>query len=120
MKPRTLIILAAALALGGFALYDYYSPESTRVRAFYDVERLAPDQKLPACVFVGDHARPFTAVLKLDQRPEEMVNTVSKSKGLMKHDCIRGSPMVATLGKLVVVLGDYGVPFYSAVIEKYP
>src|SRR5205085_2698833 len=110
--------LAAALALGGFALYDYYGPESTRVRARHDVERLAPDATPPDCLPKGDHTRPFTAVLKVDQRPDELINTEAKRKGIMKHDCIRGGGVTKTAAMLVKASGDHGVPFYAGVIEK--
>ena len=35
MNVRAILIGAGVAALGGFALYDYYSPESRRARALF-------------------------------------------------------------------------------------
>src|SRR5438132_9436568 len=42
MNIRTIIIAVAVLALGGYALYDYYSPESKLARELKEIEQLEP------------------------------------------------------------------------------
>ena len=45
MKVRTILVVASVAALGGYALYDYYSPDSRRARELHIVETLKPDVK---------------------------------------------------------------------------
>jgi len=49
MKFLTSLVMAGVAALGGYALYDYYSPDSRRARELHIVDTLKPDVKPQAC-----------------------------------------------------------------------
>ena len=45
MNIRAILVGAAVVAFGGYALYDYYGPESKHARELKEIEQLEPDIK---------------------------------------------------------------------------
>jgi hypothetical protein len=119
MNIRTIIIGAAILAFGGYALYDYYSPESKNARELKEIEQLEPDIKPADCVPKGFNGKLFAIALSRDRRPAAEVESDTVRKSAIEHDCIRGKDE-ATGTRVVKALGPAGVPVYAEVLEKCP
>src|SRR5438132_11525583 len=103
MNIRTIVIAVAVLALGGYALYDYYTPESKLARELKEIEQLEPDIKPPECFPKGVTAKYFAIGIQRDRRSKaEMTNEVTR-RSAIKHDCIRGNgpKTVQRVGKAV-------------------
>ena len=119
MNIRTIVIGAAVLALGGYALYDYNSPESKLARELKEIEQLEPDIKAPECFPKGQPAKLFAVGIQRDKRSkQEMMNEVTR-RSAITHDCIRGNDP-RTVQRVVKALGSSGVPVYAEVLEKCP
>src|SRR3954469_7662398 len=119
MNIRTILIALGVLAFGGYALYDYYSPESKLARAMKEIEQLEPDVKAPECFPKGINSKLFMVGITRDLRPAaELENDVNR-RSAIKHDCIRGNGP-KTLPRVVKALGAQGVPVYAEVLEKCP
>src|SRR3954449_9375793 len=109
MNIRTIVIGAAVLALGGYALYDYYGPESKLARELKEIEQLEPDVKTPECFPKGVNGKLFAVAVTRDLRPRaELENDVPR-RSAIKHDCIRGNEP-KTVQRVVNALGAQGVP----------
>lgn len=119
MNIRTIVIGAAILALGGYALYDYYSPESKVARELKEIEQLEPDIKPPDCFPKGLNAKLFAEVIARDRRPPAEVESDQVRRSAIEHDCIRGNNP-PTVQRLVKALGSGGVPIYAAVLSSCP
>ena len=119
MNIRTIIIAVAVLALGGYALYDYYSPESKLARELKEIEQLEPDLKAPDCFPKGPNAKLFAIGIQRDRRPKAELNNDVVRRSAIKHDCIRGNEP-KTVQRVVKALGASGVTVYSEVLQKCP
>jgi hypothetical protein len=120
MNVRALVIGAGVVALGGFALYDYNSPESRRHRALHDVENLKPDVVLPACLPQGPLAKAFVVAVALDAQAPSTFDSDARRRGVVKNECIRGAAQHATLDRLLEATGDDLVAFAAKVVEACP
>jgi len=118
MNVRAILIGAAVAALGGFALYDYYSPESRRARAIHEVETLKPDVKPHACLPQGPLTKAFAAAVALDAMPSTAFDSDARKRGVIKHDCIRGATNHATVDRLLDVSGEEIVAYSAKVVES--
>src|SRR5436190_8908334 len=119
MNIRTILVGAGVLALGGYALYDYNSPESKLARELKEIEQLEPDIKAPECFPKGQTAKLFAVGIQRDRRAKsEMMNEVAR-RSAIQHDCIRGNEP-RTVQRVVKALGSSGVPVYAEVLEKCP
>ena len=120
MKVSTLLVGGAIVALGGYALYDYYGPESRRARELHIVETLKPDVKPQACLPPGPLQKPFAIVVALDSLPPSTFDSDAKKRTVIKHDCIRGSSQHGTLDRLLEATGDEIVPYAEKVVASCP
>jgi hypothetical protein len=118
MKVRTILVLAAVAALGGYALYDYYSPDSRRARELHIVETLKPDVKPQACLPAGPLQKPFAVAVALDSEPPQKFDSDARKRGTIKHDCIRGANKHDTLDRLLEATGDELVPYAAKVVDS--
>ena len=119
MNIRTILIGAAVLALGGYAFYDYNSPDSRLARELKEIDQLEPDVRPPECFPKGQNAKLFAVGIQRDKRPkEEMANEVTR-RSAITHDCIRGNEP-RTVQRVAKALGTAGVPVYAEVMEKCP
>jgi hypothetical protein len=117
MNIRTILIGAAVFALGGYALYDYNSPDSKLARELKEIEQLEPDVRPPECFPKGQNAKLFAVGIQRDKRPKaEMANEVTR-RSAITHDCIRGNEP-RTVQRVAKALGTAGVPVYAEVLEK--
>lgn len=114
MNVRAILIGAGVAALGGFALYDYYSPESRRARAIHEVETLKPDVKPHACLPQGPLTKAFAAAVALDSLPPTTFDSDARKRGVIKHDCIRGATNRATVDRLLDAAPGEEIVAYSA------
>ena len=119
MNIRTILIGAGILALGGYALYDYYSPESKAARELKEIEQLEPDIKPPDCFPKTVDGKLFAVAIQRDRRPKAEVENDVTRRSVIKHDCIRGTEP-KTVGRVVKALGPGGVATYAEVLEKCP
>ena len=119
MNIRTILIGAAVLALGGYALYDYYSPESKLARELKEIEQLEPDIKPADCFPKGLNGKLFAVGVQRDLRPKAELENDATRRSAIKHDCIRGNDP-KTVQRVVKALGSAGVPVYAEVLEKCP
>jgi hypothetical protein len=119
MNIRTIVIAVAVLALGGYALYDYYGPESKLARELKEIEHLEPDIKAPDCFPKGPNAKLFAIGIQRDRRPKAELNDDVVRRSAIKHDCIRGNDP-KTVQRVVKALGASGVPVYAEVLKKCP
>ena len=120
MNVRAIVIGAGVAALGGFALYDYNSPDSKRARALHEVETLKPDVKPQACLPQGPLTKAFAAAVALDAQPANSFDSDARKRGLIKHDCIRGAAQHATVDRLLDATGDDIVVYAAKVVESCP
>jgi hypothetical protein len=120
MNVRTVLIGAGVAALGGFALYDYNSPDSRRARALHEVETLKPDVKPHSCLPPGPLSRAFAVAVTLDALPPTTFDSDARKRGLIKHDCIRGADQHSTLDRLLDAAGDDVVAYAAKVVESCP
>ena len=118
MSVRNIALVAALAVFGGFAVWDYHSSDSKRARELRDIEKLAPDVQVPACYPKHAHAKIFAETVYADRRPTESLPTEVIRRGALTHDCIRGADTRGDVEHLADVLGDEGVPLFTAVIEK--
>ena len=119
MNIRTILVGAGVLALGGYALYDYNSPESKLARELKEIEQLEPDIKPPECFPKGQNAKLFAAAIQRDRRPKRELTDEVTRRSAITHDCIRGNDP-KTVARVVKALGPAGVPVYAEVLEKCP
>ncbi|HTO98612.1 MAG TPA: hypothetical protein VMK66_16295 [Myxococcales bacterium] len=124
MNIRTILIGAGVVALGGYALYDYYSPESKLARELKEIEQLEPDVKPPECFpkappAVALNAKLFAVGIQRDKRSKVEMNNEVTRRSAIKHDCIRGNEP-RTVQRVVKAVGAAGVPVYAEVLEKCP
>jgi hypothetical protein len=119
MNLRPILIGAGVVALGGYALYDYYGPESKLARELKEIEQLEPDLKPPDCFPKGQSGKLFAVAIQRDRRPKAELNDDVIRRSAIKHDCIRGNDP-KTVQRVVKALGPSGVPAYSEVLEKCP
>ena len=119
MNIRTILIGAGVLALGGYALYDYNSPESKLARELKEIEQLEPDIKPPECFPKGQNAKLLAAAIQRDRRPKAELTDDVRRRSVIAHDCIRGKDS-KTVERVVKALGPAGVPVYAEVLEKCP
>src|SRR5262249_10505495 len=119
MNIRTILVGAGILALGGYALYDYNSPESKLARELKEIEQLEPDIRPPECFPKVPNAKLFAVGIQRDRRSkQEMANEVTR-RSAISHDCIRGNNN-RTVERVAKALGAGGVPIYAEVVEKCP
>ena len=118
MKVRTILVVASVAALGGYALYDYYSPDSRRARELHIVETLKPDVKPQACLPPGPLQKPFAVAVALDAEPPSKFDSDARKRGTIKHDCIRGPNQHSTLDRLMDATGDELVPYAEKVVSS--
>ncbi len=119
MNIRAVLIGAGAVALGGYALYDYYSPESKLARELKEIEQLEPDVKPPDCFPKGLNAKLFAVGIQRDRRPNTEIASEVNRRSAIKHDCIRGNDP-KTVQRVVRAVGAAGVPVYAEVLDKCP
>lgn len=119
MNIRTILIGAGVVALGGYALYDYYSPESKLARELKEIEQLEPDIKPPDCFPKGLNAKLFAVGIQRDRRSKAEMNNEVTRRSAIKHDCIRGNDP-KTVQRVVKAVGAAGIPVYAEVLEKCP
>jgi hypothetical protein len=119
MNIRTIVIAVAVLALGGYALYDYYGPESKLARELKEIDQLEPDIKAPDCFPKGPNAKLFAIGIQRDRRPKAELNDDVVRRSAIKHDCIRGNDP-KTVQRVVKALGASGVPVYAEVLKNCP
>ena len=119
MNIRTILIGAGVLALGGYALYDYNSPDSKLARELKEIEQLEPDIKPPECFPKGQNAKLFAVAIQRDRRPRSEMADEVRRRSVIAHDCIRGKDS-KTVERVVKALGQAGVPAYAEVLEKCP
>jgi hypothetical protein len=119
MNIRTILIGAGVLALGGYALYDYNSPDSKLAREVKEIEQLEPDIKPPECFPKGQNAKLFAVAIQRDRRPKTELTDEVRRRSVIAHDCIRGKDS-KTVERVVKALGQAGVPAYAEVLEKCP
>ena len=120
MNVRAILIGAGVAALGGFALYDYNSPDSRRARALHEVENLKPDVKPQACLPQGPLLRAFAVAVAVDALPPNSFDSDARKRGVIKHDCIRGASQHGTLDRLLDATGDELIGYAAQVIESCP
>jgi hypothetical protein len=119
MNIRPIVIGVAVLAAGGYALYDYYGPDSKLARELKEIDQLEPDLKQPDCFPKGQNGKLFAIAVQRDRRPKaELVDEVTR-RSAIKHDCVRGNDP-KTVQRVVKALGADGVPVYAQVLEKCP
>src|SRR6202171_1080152 len=107
MNIRTILTGAAVLGLGGYALYDYNSPDSRLARELKEIEQLEPDVRPPECFPKGQNAKLFAVGIQRDKRPKaEMANEVAR-RSAITHDCIRGNEP-RTVQRVAKALGTAG------------
>src|SRR5882724_9366865 len=104
MNIRTILVGAGVLALGGYALYDYNSPESKLARELKEIEQLEPDIKPPECFPKGQNAKLFAAAIQRDRRPKSELTDEVTRRSAIAHDCIRGKDP-RTVARVVNALG---------------
>jgi hypothetical protein len=119
MNIRTILIGVGILALGGYALYDYYGPESKVARELKEIEQLEPDIKPPDCFPKGPNGKLFAVAVSKDRRPPVELENDTVRRSAIEHDCIRGNNP-PTVKRVVKALGPAGVPVYAEVLEKCP
>jgi hypothetical protein len=119
MNIRTILIGAGVVAFGGYALYDYYGPESKHARELKEIEQLEPDLKPPDCFPKSFNAKLFAIGIQRDRRPKSELSDDVIRRSAIKHDCIRGNDP-KTVQRVVKALGGSGVPVYAEVLEKCP
>src|SRR5690349_5528343 len=119
MNIRTILVALGVLALGGYAFYDYYSPESKLAREMKEIEQLEPDVKVPECFPKGTNSKLFMVGITRDLRPRSELENDATRRSAIKHDCIRGNGP-KTLPRVVKALGEQGVPIYAEVMQKCP
>jgi hypothetical protein len=118
MNVRAILIGAGVAALGGFALYDYNSPDSRRARSLHEVETLKPDVKPQACLPPGPLAKAFAVAVALDALPPNTFDSDARKRGVIKHDCIRGASQHATLDRLLDATGEDVVEYAAKVVDS--
>ncbi|HEY4770066.1 MAG TPA: hypothetical protein VIH51_05555 [Myxococcales bacterium] len=119
MNIRTILVGAGVLALGGYAFYDYNSPDSKLAREVKEIEQLEPDIKPPECFPKGQNAKLFAVAIQRDRRPKADMADEVRRRSVIAHDCIRGKDS-KTVERVVKALGQAGVPVYAEVLEKCP
>ena len=119
MNIRPILIGAGVVAFGGYALYDYYGPESKHARELKEIEQLEPDLKPPDCFPKSLNAKLFAVAIQRDRRPKAEVLDDVVRRSAIKHDCIRGNDP-RTVQRVVKALESSGVPAYAEVLEKCP
>lgn len=119
MNIRKILVGAALIAFGGYALYDYYGPESKHARELKEIEQLEPDLKPPECFPKGLNAKLFAISIQRDRRPKGEVADDVVRRSAIKHDCIRGNDP-KTVQRVAKALGSSGVPVYAEVLAKCP
>jgi hypothetical protein len=119
MNIRTILIGTGVVALGGYALYDYYGPESKLARELKEIEQLEPDIKPPDCFPKGQNAKLFAVGIQRDRRSKAEMNNEVTRRSAIKHDCIRGNEP-KTVQRVVKAVGAAGIPVYAEVLEKCP
>ena len=120
MNVRTILIGAGVAALGGFALYDYNSPDSRRARALHEVETLKPDVKPQSCLPQGPLLRAFAVAVAVDALPPNSFDSDARRRGVVKHDCIRGASQHTTVDRLLDATGDELVGYAAKVVDSCP
>jgi len=118
MKFRTILVMAGVAALGGYALYDYYSPDSRRARELHIVETLKPDVKPQACLPPDPLQKAFAVAVALDSESPQKFDSDARKRGTIKHDCIRGANNHATLDRLLDATGDELIPYAEKVVAS--
>jgi hypothetical protein len=118
MKVRTILVVAGVAALGSFALYDYYSPDSRRARELHIVETLKPDVRPHGCLPPGPLQKPYAVAVTLDSVSPTTFDSDARKRGVIKHDCIRGANNHATLDRLLDATGDEIVPYAQKVLAS--
>jgi hypothetical protein len=119
MNIRTILILAAVAAAGGYVYVDYNSAESKLAREIKELTQLAPDVQAPECFGKGLNARLFAVGVERDRRPMSEVENDVARKGAIKHDCVRGNSP-ATVQRVARALGAGGVATYAQVLKSCP
>jgi hypothetical protein len=119
MNIRTILILAAVAAAGGYVYVDYNSAESKLARELKELQQLAPDVQAPECFGKGLNARLFAIGVERDRRPTAEVENDTARKGFIKHDCVRGNNP-ATVQRVVRALGTSGIATYAQVLKSCP
>jgi hypothetical protein len=119
MNIRTLMILAAVAAAGGFVYIDYNSAESKLGRELKEIQQLGPDVQAPECFGKGLNAKLFAIGVERDRRSNAELDNDIARKGAIKHDCVRGNNP-ATVQRVVKALGASGIPTYAQVLKSCP
>jgi hypothetical protein len=119
MKLSQILIVGAAVVLGGYVYYDYNSDDSKNARELKELEQLAPDVKPNECFPKGQAGKLFAIAISRDQRPKAELENDTVRKSAIEHDCIRGN-QPPTVARVVKALGATGIPAYAEVLEKCP
>ncbi len=117
MNIRNIIVAVALLGFGGFAVWDYRSADSQRLRDLSALEKLAPDVEIPSCYPKHPNAKVLAGAVWADVHSKGEIETEEQRRGALQHDCIRGANSRANVEKLAVVLLDQGVALFSGVID---
>lgn len=118
MSVRNIALVVALAGFGGFAVWDYNSADSKQARELRDIEKLAPDVAVPDCYPKHARAKIFAETVYADRRAPESLPSEIHRRGALTHDCIRGADTRGNVEHLADVLGDEGVPLFTAVIES--
>src|SRR3981189_2566337 len=119
MNIRTILVGAGVLALGGYAFYDYNSPDPQPTREVKEIEQLEPDIKPPECFPKGQNAKLFAVAIQRDRRPKSELTDEVRRRSVIAHDFIRGKDS-KTVERVVKALGQGGVPVADEVLEPCP
>jgi hypothetical protein len=119
MNIRSILILVAIAAAGGYLYIDYNSAESKLAREVKELQQLAPDVQPPDCFGKGLNAKLFAVGVERDRRAASEISDDTARKGAIKHDCVRGNNP-ATLSRVVKALGPAGIATYTQVLKTCP
>jgi hypothetical protein len=119
MNIRTILILAAVAAAGGYLYIDYNSTESKLAREIKELTQLAPDVQPAECFGKGLNARLFAIGIERDRRPNSELENDAARKSAIKHDCVRGNNP-ATVQRVVRAMGQSGIATYAQALKTCP
>ncbi len=118
MRVPAIVLGLSVVAIGGYTVYDYFTPDAKRARALHDVEVLGPQIAPLDCLKGMPEAKSFTVALVIDARPASSLSSDAIKRGAIRTDCIRGPASNGTLRRTVEAWGDGAPATLLAVMEK--